>query len=598
MKSKIRRSLAVILSIIMLCMIIFPSFAAQAGTVIYKYGDVDLDDAVTVTDATRIQQKLSKLTELSDLQCILADVNLSDDVDISDATIIQQKLAKLISEFPSGEFYTAEEETKDWRLSTISYEIFVRSFYDTNNDGIGDFRGVAEKVDYLKSLNVGCVWLMPIYPTDSYHGYDVKNYTATNTQYGSLDDFDYMLETLHNNGIKVIIDFVPNHSSVNHPWFQSAISDSNSKYKDYYFISTQKGSSGSWHYRNGKYYRGDFSSTMPDLNYNNEAVWDEMKSAAGFWLDRGVDGFRLDAVMHLDDNKKVNHAFLQDFEVFVKSKNSDAYVVGEVWSSQSTIKPYYKDIDSCFNFDYASTILRFAALNRSDIVYSMNDANRAYTASANNSPIKDSLNTIDSVFITNHDQTRTASMLENDSQTKLAAAVLMTSKGMPFIYYGEELGQKSNDWDNNRREPLDWYKSAKGTGMTDSNKWGIRPMFTIANDGISLEEEASDQNSIYNYYVKLTEIRKENDIFFDGTYTSIDSSSDFYEYTVTDENTNYGMYVAHNRSNSSATFTASQAFTDLLSGKTYSAGQKVTVQPCASVIVRYSGNKPKYDPLT
>ena len=590
-----KKIISVILMTVLLTLMIFTPVTIHADTVRYKYGDVDLDGSITARDATFIQQTLANLRKLDELQKLLADVNLASSVDISDATLIQMWLAKLRTGFPSGEYYDAESETRDWRLSTISYEIFVRSFYDTNGDGIGDFRGVAAKADYLKSLNVGCVWLMPIYPTNSYHGYDVLNYTETNKQYGTLEDFDYMVNTLHDNGIKVIIDFVPNHSSVNHPWFTEAIQNPSSKYRDYYFISDKKGTKGSWHSRNGYFYRGDFSSSMPDLNYNNENVWNEMKEAAGFWLDRNVDGFRLDAVLHLDDNKNINHAFLQDFETYVKSKNSDAYVVGEVWDSTATIKPYYKDIDSCFDFEYGSSILRYAGGSRFYPVVKMNETNRIYTASANASPIKDKLTSINSIFITNHDQTRVASMVDTIEQAKLAGALLLTSKGMPFIYYGEELGQESNNSDNNRREPFDWYASANGEGMCNSNKWGIRPQFTTANDGISLEEELNDESSIYNYYVKLTKIRKDNPAFFTGTYTEV-INTPLYGYTVTEEGST-SVFVAHNNTNETIIMTAAEGFTDLLNERTYSKGERVEIAPYSSVIVSYSGINNKYNPF-
>lgn len=596
MKNTAKKLMSLFLVMVILLSVGIPFFSAGAETVKYKYGDVDIDDGITARDAGYIQQYLAHLNDFDDLQLKLADVTASGDVDVADITYIQWYLGKIVTAFPSGEYYEVEVEDPDWRLSTISYEIFVRSFYDSDNNGIGDFRGIAEKVDYLKSLNVGCVWLMPIYTTGSYHGYDVKDYTSVNNQYGTIDDFDYMLDTLHDNGIKVIIDFVPNHTSVMHPWFTSAISSESSPYRDYYFISSSKGSSGSWHYRNGLYYRGDFSSSMPDLNYNNSAVWDEMKNAAGFWLDRGVDGFRLDAVLHLDDDKSVNHAFLQDFETYVKGKNSDAFLVGEVWDSTSTVKPYYKDIDSCFDFTYANKIVAFAQGTGSDLAAVIQENDRLYKVAANASPIKDSLTTINSIFITNHDQTRIASQVDSTDKAKLAAAVLMTSKGMPFIYYGEELGQKSNDNDSNRREPFDWYKSASGTGMCNSRRWNVTSQFTIANDGISLEEEVNDEDSIYNYYRKLTKIRNDNKIFFDGTYTTV-STKKFYKYTVTDEDLDYSMFVAHNRSTVATNLTATKDFTDLLTGTTYSVGDSVVIQPCESLIVRYEGNDTAYDPV-
>ena len=596
---KTKRITAILLSVCLMCSFLAFGTSAKTVTKTAVYGDVDLDGRISIVDATLIQKGLAKIKTLDETQTKAANVDGSDSLGINDATLIQKYLSKILTAFPVGETftYTTEVEETDWRTSTISYEIFVRSFYDSNGDGIGDFRGVAQKADYLKSLNVGCVWLMPIYKTTSYHGYDVVDYYSVNSELGTINDFDYMVQTLHDNGIKVIIDFVANHTSSSNPWFTSAISSASSPYRDYYIIQSSKGSTGSWHKKNGVYYRGDFSSHMPELNFNNQQVWTEIKNAAGYWLDRNIDGFRLDAAKHIDDNTKVTHAWWRDFESYVKSKNSDAFVVGEVWSDTSAVIKYYSDMDSTFNFDLSTRIMNFANGQSVDLVSAVNTCNTKYKNAASLTPDIPKT-TIDSIFLNNHDQTRTVSTLgDSVEKAKLAAAVEMTLPGMPFIYYGEELGQKSNTSDPNRREAMDWYKSASGTGMCNSRKWDTTPKYTVANDGISLEEEINDKNSLYNYYVSLTTIRNNYPIFFEGDYNTVTTSSNIYSYTVTKQDSDYGMFVAHNNTSSSVTVKASVPFTDLLSGKSYSAGDSVTINGYSSLIVNYTGSDNTYRPF-
>ncbi len=248
------------------------------------------------------------------------------------------------------------EEPKWWN-EVVWYEIFVRSFYDSDGDGIGDFNGLTQKLDYLNDgdpstdtdLGIGGIWLMPIHPSPSYHGYDVTDYRGINTDYGTMEDFKNFLAAAHERGIKVIIDYVMNHTSTEHPWFQaSAAGDSH--FRDFYrWEDSNPGYTGPWgqqvwHQRNGDYYYGLFWGGMPDLNYENPAVKDSMFAISDFWIeDIGVDGFRQDAVLYIDEdgstlkNTPETFQFWQDFTTNLKAANPDAFSVGEAWEPTETV---------------------------------------------------------------------------------------------------------------------------------------------------------------------------------------------------------------------------------------------------------------------
>lgn len=562
----------------------------------YLYGDVNQDGSVSVLDAILAQKCALKLTSFSALEKKIANVDGVGEVTVRDAILIQKVSMKLTDEFPVGISFVITD-TADWRTSTISYEIFVRSFCDSDGDGIGDFRGVASKAQYLKDLNVGCVWLMPINESPSYHGYDVLDYCSTNEDYGTIEDFEYMLDVLHQYDIKVLVDFVANHTSVENPWFDSAMSDPDGPYADFYETSDTQGDGSGWIYSNKykKYYRAYFGASMPDLNYKNKAVWAKMEECAKYWLDLGVDGFRLDASMHIDTDASITHAWWQDFESYVKLNNPDAFVVGENWTNDvNTVASFFADMDSSFDFPLQSQLMSIASGNQTDIIGFVNSSLKAYeTNAATTSDIPKA--TVMTTFLNNHDQTRTVSTLGSVEKAKLAAAIQFTLPGMPFIYYGEELGQKSDGNDPNRREPMDWYASASGEGMckVDSSFWGTQARFTIANDGISLEEEVNDDDSIYSYYKKLTQLRTDYPIFFTGDYTAV-SSKNLNCYTVTSEEYSYGMFVAHNITGGSLTQTATADFTDLLSGNSYKEGDTVTIEPYTTIVAKYDGKDKLY----
>jgi alpha-amylase len=260
-------------------------------------------------------------------------------------------------------------EGQPWWNDTTFYEIFVRSFYDANGDGKGDFNGLTAKLDYLSSLGIKGIWLMPINPSPSYHGYDVADYYGINPDYGTMDDFKNFLKQAHQRGIRVIMDLVLNHTSSQNPWFVKS-QDPTSKYRNWYIWSTQDpGKSDStvakyWHNIAGSgYYYGYFTADMPDLNYKNPEVTQEMENVVKTWLDLGIDGFRLDAAKYLiEDGDKIEdtqatHDWFKAFRPVYKAINPQALTVGEIWSSSYTVLSYSlgDQLDLGFDFDLAQS---------------------------------------------------------------------------------------------------------------------------------------------------------------------------------------------------------------------------------------------------
>lgn len=431
-----------------------------------------------------------------------------------------------------------DQENVKWAKESIFYEIFVRSFYDSDGDGIGDFNGVAEKLDYIETLGADALWLMPFNESPSYHGYDTTNYYNVNSDYGSLEDLKDLIDEAHSKDIKIIMDLVINHSSSEHPWFKKAL-ENQEAYKDYFVWATPFDSLGEngewgqkiWHSKNTKdYYMGIFWQEMPDLNLRNPKVREEMKAIAKFWIDLGVDGFRLDASKHIDhENSKYTHLWWNEFNNYVKSLNSEIYLVGENWDSNvNVIAPYFDYMDSSFNFSFSDLIIK--TVNNQTYQNILEEQLEMHEKYAEISE-----NFIDATFIRNHDMSRTQSeVFDNKDKAKLAAAIHLTLPGTPFIYYGEELGQKGKKPDEHIREPFDWYASAEGKGMTNMIRSGFNKVekFTKSNDGISLEEASEDPESLFNYYKKLIEIRKHHSEFFYSDYQIIDLDENILAYTV------------------------------------------------------------------
>lgn len=424
------------------------------------------------------------------------------------------------------------------------YQIFLSSFYDSNGDGIGDLNGLTQKLDYLNDgkgggLGITGIWLNPIMPSPSYHKYDCADYFNVDSSFGTLSEFKKLVSECHKRGIKIIIDFVANHSSSSNPWFESAENTleinpdkpANNKYLGYYnFVKgtppsdkyTKVGST-NW------YYESEFDPSMPDLNLDNKDLRSDLSKSAKFWLNMGVDGFRLDAVQFFygsqnNFNVDKNISFLNWFTDTCKTVNPNAYIVGEVWNDASAISQYYKSkANSFFNFPFAQ---------QSGIISSTADfaGSGDYDAQHFAQSMKDwqdkllsvNKNAIDATFISNHDMDRSANYFSDTARLKMAAGMNLMMSGNAFVYYGEEIGMTSMPGkDENKRGPMLWSSSNK-KGMTA----GPAGMDTPAYKYKAEDVQTKDKNSVLNYYKSAIKLRNEFPEIERGTISVINGITD------------------------------------------------------------------------
>lgn len=395
--------------------------------------------------------------------------------------------------------------------SGVYYEIFVRSFYDTNGDGIGDLDGVTAKLDYLHWLGVSGIWLMPIFPSPSYHGYDVTDYRAVNPQYGDMAAFERLVKAAHARGIKVIIDLVANHTSIDNPWFKAA-RNPDSPYHDWYIWAgpqtdlkaVNPWGAPVWRTLGRQHYMGIFDPHMPDLNYDNPAVRKAMIDIGRFWLQHGADGFRLDAAKHIYDKfKDQDHdmavmrksaAWWSDFREGIDSADPHAYLVGEVSGEHNRyLAPFVKPLNAVFDFPLAERLVKAARSGRDDgIGRDLVHIQRLYLAASGRY-------VMDAPFLTNHDQDRIMSDLGgNVDRMKVAAAMLLTLPGNPFVYYGEEIGMQGTKPDPQIREPMRWNVNLDAPGETT---W--EPLNIAANKDVSVQAEQDSPHSLLDRYRTL-----------------------------------------------------------------------------------------------
>ncbi len=436
---------------------------------------------------------------------------------------------------PTGKVPFVQANWDGEKRGDVFYEIFVRSFADSNNDKYGDLKGVADKLDYLHELGINGIWMMPIHPSPSYHGYDVEDYKGINPQYGTMADFDVMMAKANQLGIKVILDLVVNHTSKTHPWFKKACSSKDSPYRNFFLFaprdsvqfyiannkvpSVETYDANEWHNvesgtTNYKYY-GAFSSWMPDINPESTAAMDSIYDAAQFWIDKGVYGFRLDAIKHMyqKERSQKNINFWKAFYAHLKVMKPDVYLIGEVLSEADLVAIYYRALDHLFNF---SSWWRLDwAINAGTGKYYANDIQTYLTQfKASN------VNYVNTPKLANHDEDRTMSILKNNwSKAKLAAVVMLTQPGQPYMYYGEEIGMRNlkNGDDANVREPFLWTTKASDTYRA---KWRVSSTNIDANvPPLSLQQD--DETSLYNVYVALLKLRNTYPALAEGDFTYV-----------------------------------------------------------------------------
>lgn len=463
-----------------------------------------------------------------------------------------------------------------WWKRGIVYQIYPRSFMDSNGDGIGDLRGIADRLDYLQWLGVDAIWLSPIFPSPmADFGYDVSDYVAIYPPFGTLDDFDHLLEQAHQRDLKLILDLVPNHTSNHHAWFLESRSSRDNPKRDWYvwrdakpdgsppnnWLSYFGGPSWTWDEKTGQYYLHSFLAEQPDLNYQNPEVKQAMFDSIRFWLKRGVDGFRVDVIDRMikdellrdnplnpewvegrdnptgkylrvySENRPGVHDLIREFrKVFDDFK--DRVMIGEIAYSTdpSLITGFYgteqaPEIHLPFNF--ALLMLPWQA-----------EAVRAFVDQYEALLPEDGWA---NYVLGNHDQTRIGTRIGLD-QARVAAMMILTLRGTPFIYYGEELGMTDVDIPphlyqdpqginigisrDHERTPMQW-ENTPNAGFTTGEPWlPVSPNYPVLN----VARERGNPRSMLMLYHALINLRRFTPALRDGSYRSLASPEGTFVY--------------------------------------------------------------------
>jgi alpha-amylase len=432
----------------------------------------------------------------------------------------------------------APDSPDTWWRDTVFYEIFVRSFADSTTgplagDGVGDLRGIIENLDYLNDadpatkgdLGITALWLMPIAESPSYHGYDVVDYTSVDSEYGTAEDFRDLVDACHERGIRVIVDTVINHASAEHPWFQQSIDKDSPKHDWFVWTDTPPAGPGApqhsvWHDkyrdRNGQYFYGFFWSGMPDFNLRNPDATNAVYDFSRFWLkDMNADGLRLDAIKHLIEdgvifeNTPETLDWLRNYNAAMHEAKPDAFIVGEVWADTPTIARFMDGgVDSAFAFPLASAI-----------VDSLNNANAKTFRRTIKGMVKTDLFPRFSTFIGNHDMDRVINRLGGSQQRAAAAAtILLTLPGVPFIYYGEEIGMQGTKPDPDLRTPMQWTPEPETAGFTTGKPWHKPNADTPT---VNVESQKTDEDSLLNLYRDLIRLRTSHPALSTGDFELI-----------------------------------------------------------------------------
>ena len=446
----------------------------------------------------------------------------------------------------------------------VFYEIFVGSFSDSDGDGIGDLQGIINRMDYLNdgddnsgiSLGVEGLWLSPIFKSGSYHKYDVNDYYTIDPKFGTEEDLRELVELCHERNVKVILDLVINHTGTLNPWFISFLNahrngDTDDPYYDFYtwYPAGETAPAGrAFAQLSGTtdYYECNFSNSMPELNYDNDAVRQAVLDVAKYYLDLGIDGFRFDAAKYIYFGDNVQSAeFWQWYIGELKSVKPDIYTVAEVWDSDGITDLYFPALN-CFNFTTSQTNGLIAQTAQAGNVNSYTAYVQSYLDKV--TAMNDTAMIIP--FISNHDMDRAAGYLTAASgQMKMAANLYILSSGSPFIYYGEEIGLRGSrggaNTDANRRLRMEW-------GDDDTVKDPEGAGYSSTRVSATAIEQMADGDSLYTYYKKLIIIRKANPAICRGAYTALSfTDTKLGGFTATYEGTT--VAVLHNPSGSAIT---------------------------------------------
>ncbi|MDD1514894.1 glycoside hydrolase family 13 protein [Priestia megaterium] len=492
---------------------------------------------------------------------------------------------------------------KKWWKEAVAYQIYPRSFMDSNGDGIGDIQGVISKLDYLSDLGIDVIWICPIYqsPNDD-NGYDISDYKDIMKDFGTMEDFDELLDEVHHRGMKLIMDLVINHTSDEHPWFLESRSSKENPYRDYYIWHEGKDgkepnnwesifSGSAWEFdeKTKEYYMHVFSKKQPDLNWENEKVRHELYEMVNWWLDKGIDGFRVDAISHI---KKVagfpdlpnpekldyvpsfeghmNRPGIQEHLKELKENTFAKYdimTVGEANGVTSDSADEWVAEDGG-NFNMIFQFEHMGLWDKGE--EKPLDLIELKTILTNWQNGLEKINGWNALYLENHDQIRSVnkfgSVAYQVESAKCLAALYFLMKGTPFIYQGQELGMTNvkfdsiDDYDDvgminyyriqrekgdthdeimkviwetgrdNSRTPMQW-NTEKNAGFSTGTPWmKVNPNYV----DINVEEQKSDKNSVLNFYKQLIKIRKQHDVLVYGTYKLLaEEDSAIYAYTRT-----------------------------------------------------------------
>jgi maltose alpha-D-glucosyltransferase/alpha-amylase len=460
-----------------------------------------------------------------------------------------------------------------WFKTAVFYEVYIRGFFDGNDDGSGDLRGLTDKLDYLQWLGIDCVWLLPMYPSPLRDGgYDIADFTQIHPDYGTVEDLRAFIEAAHQRGIRVIADLVVNHTSIDHPWFQEARSSPDSPKRDWYvwsetvhryeearviFVDTEA-SNWTWDDTAGAYYWHRFFSHQPDLNYANPEVQEAMLDVLRFWLDLGLDGFRLDAVPYLFERDGTNcenlpetHEFLRRVRHEVDESHPDSVLLAEANQWPADVVPYFGDGDEChmaFHFPVMPRL--FMALRREDSMPIVEILQQT-------PPIPETAQW--GLFLRNHDELtlemvtdderdymydeyakdprmklnlgirrRLAPLLEGGrDEIELMTAILFSLPGSPILYYGDEIGLGDNIYLGDRdgvRTPMQWTGDRNGGfSRSDFARLYLPPLMdpVYGFQAVNVEAQLRMPTSLLRWVRRFIELRKQHPVFGLGTYEAI-----------------------------------------------------------------------------
>lgn len=451
--------------------------------------------------------------------------------------------------------------------NNVGYQLLVYSFNDSDGDGRGDIKGITQKLDYFVDLGVNVLWLSPINKAGSYHGYDVQDYYSISNKLGTEDDLKELIEEAHKKDIKILLDMVVNHTSNSHPWFIEACRDENSKYRNYYtfkdnsiIYGTSTNSSAGWHSRSGLQYYSSFTSSMPDLNLSNPEVRQEVENIFNYWIDFGVDGFRLDAIKHFFDpaeyantinTKELTSSYFSELNTAMKAKNPNIFFVGE-WLDEGSYVSYLTSapyIDSQFSFYSRKLLIDTASGSKS----AMGLATKLTTEI--NAQLEKNVDFTYTPIISNHDHDRIAStygFFDSKLKLRLITQMLLTLPGMPFIYSGDELGMtgaRYNNDDIERRLPFLWGEGNE----VDPDTYGKGKYNTsVLENRTSVIDAKADRLSLYNLYKDVLAVRNNSKAYAGGKMTiyGSDDNSNVMAYFI--EGNGQKLLVAHNVKNRDA----------------------------------------------